>query len=252
MKGSWITCFRRQQVFNPSHAPMKTPHTIRSLIAPLLVAALLSGCANKSLRSSVHSIGVSGNVANRNRVTYESAATTTVGIIGAATLGLGPILLATGINAAISSNPKHVMKAAATGGALPLEKMVADAFAAEIPRSGPFTLAPAGGGDATFELKIEQYGLEYKGSIVGVRARLMKNGQCLFSSRHLGHAPETSRHSWNEYKANPELFRIGWQQAAADAARETIDDLVDDFGYGKRGTHPAPAPTSARPRVSAR
>ena len=222
---------------------MKTP--TRTATA-LLLAALLSGCANQELRRTVHAISVDGQVGNKHRVIYSSPTTKGIATVGALTLGVGPILLAAGINAAISSNPKHLMEAAAGASSVPLEKMAADAFTAELQHSGAFTLAQPGSGDAAFKLEIKAYGLESHGAIMVVRARLMKDSRCLFDSTHIGAVAKSDRHQFDEYKANPELFRIGWRAAAADAARLTLADLVDEFGLKGQGAAP-PVPASARP-----
>lgn len=218
-------------------------HSTSLPIAAAICAALMTGCANEDLRRSVHSVAVSGQVANRHRVTYVSPTTQGIGTVGALTLGVGPMLLAAGINAAIASSPKHIMEAAAASSRTPLEKMVADAFVAEIQRSGAFTLVKSGAGDAVFELEIKQYGLESHGATMMVRARLMKNNECLFDSTHIGRVAKGDRHQFDEYKANPDLLRAGWQAAATDAARITMDDLIDDFDLIKRP--PAPAPSRA-------
>lgn len=209
------------------------------LASGLTVALLLNGCADQELRRSVKSIAVDPNVANRHKGYYTSASTTTIAVLGFVGIGVLPSM---GIRAGIAAGPKTDMARAAAGGSETLEKMTLDAFLAEIPRSGSFALAKPNTGDATFELTVDRFGLDHHRPTVIVRARLMKNGECLFDSTHQGKAPDSAKVNIEDTKTNPAAFLAGWKLAVADAARLTMEDLLDEFGLPPHPAVPPPLP----------
>jgi len=188
-------------------------------ILTTLCAILLSACGNNEAFRSIHSISVDSQPSKGGRILYEDNAMGAMSIIGAFSL-VGQVA-SLGANAAVSSGPRRAIDQAAQSHSIAVEKIVADAFSAEIQRRGNFTPANPGTGDATFKLTVK-YGLGQEdhrsfAPVVQVRPELVKDGEEIYSVRGAyagGRADKEHWHRFEEFKSNPELLRIGWQSAA--------------------------------------
>lgn len=169
-------------------------------------------------------------------------------------LGAGSVvgqLAILGTNAAVSSGPHRKIEQAARSHSIVIEKIVADAFNAEIQRRGNFAPASPGTGDATFKLTVK-YGLElpikdsFHGSLapaVLVRPELMKEGKRIYDlSRRYAGGLANKKHwrRFDDFMSNPELLRIGWQPAAADAAKWVMNDLMRKSGLDQKAAAEKP------------
>src|SRR5947209_6493701 len=116
---------------------MKEHASLRILAT--LCAVLLSACGSNEAFRSIHSISVESQPAKGGRILYSDNAMGAMSIIGAFSI-VGQVS-SLAANAAVSSGPRRKIEEAARSHSIAVEKIVGDAFSAEIQRRGNFTPA---------------------------------------------------------------------------------------------------------------
>ena len=200
-----------------------------SLLYAIGVLTLTSGCGNGRLRD-VHTVAVDGSKTTRPKhMEYRSQKSDTADLVAALTLGPG--LLFAAVHHGMISGPRKEITSAATSKEVAIEKIVPAAFADEMARSGLFKVTTQGGEDATFRVYVPSYSLLHKSLFGGpalapgvmIDALLADNkGHVFYGIHKLGEAEKEHWHTHEEYIANPDLLRAGWEEAARAATREII------------------------------
>ncbi len=214
-------------------------HAIPFLLAAIC-ATLLSACASGRIRS-IHTVMVDPKVARPKAMGYTNQASANVDMFASPTMGLLPALVLTGVHHGVISKPRKEMEAAVASRSIAIETIVPPAFSDELARSGLFTVVPSGAADATFNLKILQYGLNHMGDAwtssllaptVMLEARLVgSDGKNIETLKVFGAPPAADWHVHEQYRDNPELLRAGWEQAARSAARVAITQLRKEMPH---------------------
>ena len=200
------------------------------LIVTSTVFLVFGACASSRIalkpadRASIHSVSVQQPVSKPAEMYY----TDLTAVTGAAFGGLVGALVA---SPSVSSGKALQNDADARG--ISIETITREAFTRELQRNAVLPLARSGTGDAAFRLKITQYGVTYTGMmkrallpIVGLQAEMVRpNGTVICKATTVGSAAESTRHTFEEFHANPDLLRAGW----ADGAQRAAHTLLSDF-----------------------
>ena len=216
---------------------MKPLRFIKSLtltsIALTLGACATSGRLSPADRAAIRSVAVQPQVAMPTKYNSYSYMDLTSGV--GSDLGLGGGLRWQAIGAAA------IHSSASSGATLlddsqthsfPIEPIVRDTFTRTFQESGVFPCAAVGAADATITLTVAADGLEHEGlgreiiPFVAIKADLSKaGGKAIFTSMKKMRAEAGWHHTFEEFHANPQLLRAGWEDAARKASQAIVEDL---------------------------
>ena len=219
--------FATQSERTPPTQTMKVIQATKSILVASL-ALTLGACSGRialkpSDRASIHSVSLQQQISKPKTMFYMDL-TTGTGV------ALGGIVGAVVAASSVPSGERLQRQAESSG--IAVENIARDAFTHELQRSGALPLAHGGSGDATFKVSVTLYGVTYIGltrsltPLVSMLVQLVQpDGKVIYSNYNLGQASPSMRHTFEEFYANPQLLRAGWEDAAHNAAQKLIAEL---------------------------
>lgn len=202
------------------------------LIITISLIALLSGCMNSKLttemQTGINTVSVDNNVGMPKEMIYYGA-----GVQAGSLFGL---LGALAVADQEQSERDRIMNIMSENGIEP-GQIVASEFRKKLDTKKIVPTIVDSGGDATFEFKIDQYGLMYKPFTALLKPRLevtvllkKANGEIVWKNKGStgSYTDTTKAYTFQDYVRDPELLRDSFESAANIIISKIVANIQEE------------------------